>query len=96
MTTHVIVGIVAFVCGVVCAITGTVVVFEMVDRVNERLPEERQFSPLWWHLPKLLRVLTEYKRIYPDGILARRFRVLTVLLFAFLFVTAWGLGFFSR
>jgi hypothetical protein len=96
VTTHATVGIVAFICGVVCAITGNVVVFKMVDRVNERLPEERQFSPLWWHLPKLLRLLTEYKRIYPDGDLARRFRVLTVLLFAFFFVTAWGLGFFSR
>jgi hypothetical protein len=60
------------------------------------MPGERQFSPLWWHLPKLLRLLTEYKRIYPDGKLARRLRVLTVMLFAFFFVTVWGLGFFSR
>jgi hypothetical protein len=81
---------------VVCAITGTIVIFELVERVNERLPGERQFSPLWWHLPKLLRLLTEYKRMYPDGRLARRFRMLTMMLFAFFFVTVWGLGFFSR
>ena len=96
LTTHIIVGIMAFICGVACAITASVVAFKMVDRVNEKLPEEQQLSPLWWHLPKLLRLLTEYKRIYPDEGLARRFRVLTVLLFAFFLVAAWGLGFFSR
>jgi hypothetical protein len=55
MATHVIVGIVAFICGVVCAITTTVVVFEMIARVNEQLPEERQFSPLWWYPSKYSR-----------------------------------------
>jgi hypothetical protein len=68
----------------------------MVEKVNERLPGERQFSPLWWHLPKLLRLLTEYKRICPAGRLARRFRLLTIMLFVFIFVAVWGLGFFSR
>ena len=85
----------AFVCSVVCAITGTVVVFEMVDRVNDRLPEDRQFSHLGWYPSKYKRLLVEYARLYPDGGLARRWRLLVVLLFAFGFVSAWGLGIFS-
>lgn len=96
MTSHVIVGILAFVCGLACAITGTLVVFEMVDRVNERLPEDRQFSHLWWYPSKQKQLLIEYERLYPNGRLARKWRVLTVLLFAFGLVFAWGIGIFSR
>jgi hypothetical protein len=96
VTTHVIVGIVAFICCLVCAITGALVVFEMVDRVNERLPEDRQFSHVWWYASKQKRLLIEYERLYPDGGLARRWRMLVVLLFAFGFVSAWGMGIFSR
>lgn len=59
MTTHIIVEIGAFMCGVVCAITATLVVFEMVDRVNEKLPEDRQLSPLWWYPSK-------YSRLVPN------------------------------
>ena len=90
MTTHVIVGIVAFVCGLVCAITGTLVVFEMVNGVNEKLPEDQQFSHLWWYPSKQKQLLLEYERLYPDGGLARRWRVLIILVFAFGFVSAWG------
>jgi hypothetical protein len=72
------------------------VVFEMVDRVNEGLPEHRQFSHLWWYASKQKRPLIEYKRLYPDGGLARTWRMLVVLLFALGFVSAWGMGFFSR
>lgn len=93
MTVHGIVGIAAFVCGVVCAVTGSVVVFEIVDRVNEKLPEERQFSHLWWYWSKYQRLFSEYRRLYPDGGLLRRFRMLAVLLFACFVVSAWGLGF---
>ena len=75
MTTHIIVGIIAFVCGVLCAISGTLLVFEMVDSVNDKLPEEQQFSPLWWYPSKYGRLFTEYKRLYPDGRLAKRFRL---------------------
>jgi hypothetical protein len=96
VTTHVIVGIVAFICCLVSAITGALVVFEMVDRVNERLPEDRQFSHAWWYASKQKRLLIEYERVDPDGGLARRWLMLVVLLFASGFVSAWGMGIFSR
>jgi len=61
MTTHVIVGVVACVCCLGCAIIGTLAVFEMVDRVNDRMPEERQFSHLWWYSSKQRQLLVEYQ-----------------------------------
>jgi hypothetical protein len=96
MTAHAIVGIIAFVCGVVSAISSSFVVFQMVDKVNDKLPEERRFSYIWWYLSKHQRLFAEYKRLYPDGGLLRRFRILAVLLVACFLVTVWGLGFFSR
>ena len=96
MTAHIIVGISAFLCGVVCAIASSFVVFQMVDKVNARLPEEHQFSHFWWYWSKYQRLFAEYKRLYPDGGLGKRFCILGVLLFVSFIATAWGLGFFSR
>lgn len=96
MSAHVIIGIAAFICCVACAITSSFVVFQMVDKVNDKLPEERQFSVIWWYWSKYKRLFAEYKRLYPDGSLLRRFRILEVLLFACFLVCAWGLGFLSR
>ena len=96
MSAHVLLGVIAFLCGVVCAITSSFVVFQMVDKVNARLPGERQFSHFWWYWSKYERLFAEYKRLYPFGSLGRKFRILVVLLFAFFFAAVWGLGFFSR
>lgn len=65
--------------GVVCAIASSFVVFEMVDRVNDKLSEERQFLHIWWYWSKYQRLFAEYKRLYPDGGLYRRLRTLWVL-----------------
>jgi hypothetical protein len=89
---HVIVGIIAFVCGVACAIASSFVVFEMVDRVNDKLSEEQQFSHIWWYWSKYQRLFAEYKRLYPNGRLRRRLRIMSVLLFACFVICAWGLS----
>jgi hypothetical protein len=97
MNAHLIVGIMAFACGVVCAIASSFVVLEMVDRVNEKLPGESQFSHLWWYWSKHQRLFAEYKRLHPDGGLLRTVRILQVLgIGSFLLGVGWGLGFFSR
>jgi hypothetical protein len=96
MSAHLVVGIVAFVCGVACAIASSLVCSEMVDRVNDKLPEESQFSRLWWYWSKYQRLYAEYKRLYPDGDPLRAIRLLQVLGFASFVVLAWGLGLFSR
>jgi hypothetical protein len=95
MPPHFVIGIAAFVSGVLCAIGSTFAVFQMVDRVNERLPEERQFSHLGWYLSKYGRLFGEYKRLYPEGSLLQRFRILAVVLFVCFFVCVWGLGIFA-
>jgi hypothetical protein len=96
MSAHIFVGAFALVCGSVCAMTSSFTVFHMVDKVNERLPEERQFAHLGWYWSKYERLFAEYKRLYPDGSLLRRFRVLAVLVFVCFFICAWGFGIFSR
>jgi hypothetical protein len=94
MPPHLVIGVVAFVSGVLCAITSTFVVFQMVDRVNDKLPEDRQFSHLGWYWSKYGRLFAEYKRLYPEGTLLQRFRILAAVLFVCFFVSAWGLGIF--
>jgi hypothetical protein len=40
---------VAFACALACALIASFAVFEIVDKVNGRLPVERQFALLGWH-----------------------------------------------
>jgi len=72
MSVRVIVGIAALAFGSICAIASSFVTFEMVDRVNERLPPDPQFSPAWWYWSKKRRLWREYKRLYPEGSLLRK------------------------
>ena len=46
MSTRLIVGIVALACVSICGLVMTLTGFEMVERVNEKLPEEKQFETL--------------------------------------------------
>jgi hypothetical protein len=70
--------------------------YEMIDKVNEKLPTEEQFGVLWWSVSKSQRLNREYKRLYPDGGLLLKIRVLTALIFACLLVCAWGFGIFAK
>ena len=95
MPHYFVIGVVAFVSAMLCAIASTSVVFKMADKVNDKLPDERQFSHLGWYWSKYGRLFAEYKRLYPEGSLLRKFRILTVVLFVCFFVSAWGLGIFA-
>ena len=94
--TKLVIGAVAFACALACALIASFAVFEMVDKVNERLPVEQQFAPLWWYWSKSRRLAAEYKRLFPDGNLWRRYRVLTTLMFVCGLIFAWGFGFLGR
>ena len=96
MSVRVIVGIVAIACCSVCGLVSTVLTFEMVDKVNEKLPKAEQFGHLVWYVDKSLRLNREYKRLYPDGRLLLRTRVLMIFGFVSVVVAAWGFGVFSR
>jgi hypothetical protein len=52
----------------------TFLVSKIVDQVNLRLPADQRFSPLWWYPTKTLRLLREYRRLYPTADLVRRLR----------------------
>jgi hypothetical protein len=95
MTAHAIVGVVALACVAVCGMIVAFAAFEMMDKVNDRLPREQQFDPLGWYLPKYQRLQIEYRRLYPNGRLVAKTRVAMALGFASLLVAAWGLGFFA-
>jgi len=91
--------IIAIIAGVgvpVCGLTAASAGFEMVDKVNKLLPAEQQFAPLGWYYSKYKRLNYEYRRLYPDGNLLRRYRALTLLMFACGLVSCWGFGLFSR
>jgi hypothetical protein len=95
-TARLIIGVLALVCVPVCGIASSLVSFEMVEKVNERLPKDQQFALLWWYWPKTQRLWREYKMLYPDGSLLRRLRTLGALMFACLFTCVWAFGFFAR
>jgi hypothetical protein len=96
MATRAIIGIVALACIATCGMFSTFASWEIMDRVNERLPKEERFKTLWWYASKYHRLHREYKRLYPDGGLVLKYRVLTALMFALLLICAWGFGFFSK
>lgn len=96
MTTRVIVGIVALACGSICGLVSSIANWQMVDEVNEKLPKEGQVAALWWSASKRLRLHREYKRLYADGRLLLKLRVLAALMIVCLLVCAWGFGFFAK
>jgi hypothetical protein len=96
MATPSIVGTIALLCGMACGMVATFTIFEMVSQVNDKLPKGEQFFPLGWYLSKYRRHHGEYKRLFPDGRLLFRVRMLIALMFICLLVCAWGWGFFTR
>ncbi len=96
MTTYAIVGIAALVCVSACGLLSALIQIEMVEMVNRRLPKGTQFESLGWYWPKTLRLIREYRSLYPEGDLLLRFRTLIALGVACLLVSAWGFGFFGK
>jgi hypothetical protein len=93
--TRLIIGVFALACVPVCGIASNLVSFEMVEKVNERLPKDQQFAALWWHWPKNQRLWREYRMLYPDGTLLRRLLTLGASMFACILTCAWAFGFFA-
>jgi hypothetical protein len=96
MSTRVIVGIAALACVSICGLVATLANFEMVDKVNGKLPNGKQFAELGWYWSKFQRLHREYKRLYPAGRLLFKFRILMAMMFACLVICAWVLRFFGR
>jgi hypothetical protein len=58
-----------------CGLIASFKTFQMVDKVNARLPKQEHFDPLWWYLSRRQRLVREYKRLYPDGPLPTHSRI---------------------
>ena len=95
MTARLVIGIGAVACVSVCGLLSTFASSGMVDQVNAKLPKAEQFEGLGWFTEKTLRLHREYRRLYPEGRLLFKLRVLTVLMFTCLLVCAWAFGIFS-
>jgi hypothetical protein len=96
MTPRIIVGIVALLSVSVCGLLSTFMTFEVVDKVNEKLPETEKFAQLGWYLSKRQRLNREYRRFYPEGRLLLWVRVLMALMFVCLLTAAWSFGVFAK
>jgi hypothetical protein len=96
MAIRTIIGIIGLVGSSTCGLIATFLNFEMVDKVNEKLPKEETFGWLFWHPIKHERLSSEYKRLYPDGPLRSKIRVVTVIMFACFAVFVWGFRFYPR
>ena len=89
-------GIVFLAAMAICGLLTSLRTFEMVDRVNEKLPKDEQFKPLGWHLSKQQNLWRSYKSLYPNGALLLQVHVLTAFGAVSLLVAAWCFSFFAR
>jgi hypothetical protein len=96
MNSRLAIGVIAIVGVSVCGLVSTFVHFEIVDRVNEKLPAEEQYSWLGWHTDKVSRLFSDYRRLCPNGGLIRRFHLISAMGAGFLVVSAWAFRFFAK
>lgn len=96
MPLRTLIGVIVFVCGLSCAIIATFLVFQIVDSVNEELPEEQKFTRLGWSWPKYNKLAGEYRTRHPKGRLLHKFRAVVVLMFACGLISAWFFGILAR
>jgi hypothetical protein len=89
-------GVVFLAAGAICVLLTSLKTLEMVDRVNERLPQEERFEPLGWYLPKQMNLWRAYRTIYPNGTLLSRIHFLTALGFVSMVACACCFLFFAR
>jgi len=65
----------------------------MVDEVNQHLSERERFSPYWWGPWKTMRLLRDYRRLFPQGKRIRQMRSLALLSLLALVCSAFIFGF---
>jgi hypothetical protein len=76
-TIKIVVLIVALLICAICGIASMLKSQQMVNDVNSKLPDDQKFSPIGWYYAKHRRLLTEYRRLYPDGRLIHELRTLS-------------------
>ena len=75
-----------------CGLWSAIVWQEMIEEVNRGLPPEQRFGLLWWGPRKRLALIAQYRRLYPEGPLFRRFLMLSAAsALLVLSLVVWGL-----
>lgn len=74
-------------------IASTITHSAIVEAVNEKLPREKQFEILGWYFPKYLKLISEYRRLYPTGGLLRRAGFIGAVMLLCLLLAAALIGF---
>jgi hypothetical protein len=91
MTARLIVGLIAWACGVACAMYSAFYSWTALDQVNEKLPVKERFWPLFWGFDSRWKLHHEYRRLYPEGQLLRKARYYVVAFFACFLIAFWAL-----
>jgi hypothetical protein len=66
----------------ICGLWSTFLNWEMMEKVNSRLPEGERFQPLWWNYFKRARLNEQYRRFFPDGRDLKRINWIITVMFA--------------
>ena len=64
-----------------CGVWSALINWEIMEKVNSRLPESERFRPLRWGPFKWARLKNEYRRLFPDGEDLKRIYRLTAIMF---------------
>jgi hypothetical protein len=73
LTPRLIIGVLAICAGGIAGISSSLLMLSMVDEVNRKRDQGDQISSTgFFYYPKTQRILTEYRRLYPEGQLHRR------------------------
>jgi hypothetical protein len=92
--TRIVVAITAMIVVSIAGLYSSIVFQQMVDAVNQRLPQDEQLNPLGWYWTKYRKLLVKYRQFYPDRALEKRVTTLGAIGFAALLVAVWAIGFF--
>ena len=71
-----------FIISATCGVLSTLLHWEIMEKVNARLPASEQFQPLWWGPFKRMSLNKEYRRLFPDGKDLTRIYRLAAIMFA--------------
>ncbi len=83
-----------FLIAIGCVIRANLLFGEIVAEINKLLPEDQAITLSGFVRHRFFEILTEYKRLYPDGKLVRKMHMSTAFGFACLIGSA-GYLFFS-
>jgi hypothetical protein len=82
VTLHIAIAILLLVGLSGCGMAQMVICNEMVEAINQKRSAQDKLEVFWWHFGILLKVIREYKALYPQGKLARAYSVTVGIFFA--------------